>query len=189
MKSRRLFIALPVADSRVTEPLGNAYRSLDKFGNIVKTVNPVNLHITMKFLGDVDEGKCLRMMNEFNTFNGQEKISYILKGAGCFPNLSSPSVIWLGIECDLQKMSDFFSRVEDFCVSFGFEKETRRFIPHLTIARIKRGKESPSGLQDFLKSNKERVYGASVFDRLVLFESKLDKTGPEYISLAEVSLV
>lgn len=189
MAGRRLFIALPADDSRVAEPLSSIYRGLEKYGNLLKTVSPVNLHITMKFLGDVDEDKSLKVINDFNLIEGYGKINYTLKGLGCFPSLSAPSVIWGGIDCDMEKMSDLFSRVEEFGSSFGFGKETRRFTPHLTMARVRRGKDVPPGLKDFIRGNKDKVYGESVFDRLVLFESKLDKTGPEYFSLAEVRLI
>jgi 2'-5' RNA ligase len=171
------------------EPLNSIYRGLDKYANILKTVSPLNLHITMKFLGDVDEDKCLKMINAFNILEGFERIDYTLKGLGCFPSLSAPSVIWAGIECDMKKISDVFSKAEEFCSSFGFEKETRRFVPHLTIARVRRGKDVPAGIKEFIKSNKEKVYGESVFNRLVLFESRLDKSGPEYTNLTEVGFI
>lgn len=189
MKSRRLFIALPVDDCELTEPLSGIFRDLDKYDGILKTVSNINLHITMKFLGDVDEENISRMLESFSSLEGSGRIEYTLSGIGCFPSLSAPSVIWAGIECDMKKISGLFSLVEEFCGSFGFEKETRRFTPHLTVARVRRGKDAPSGLKDFIRKNKERVYGESVFDRLVLFESKLDKTGPEYTNLAEVRLI
>ncbi len=189
MTGRRLFIALPVADRLAAEHSGSIYRALDKYNNILKTVTPVNLHITMKFLGDVDEDTGAKMIELFSSLEAPGRINYILKGLGCFPSISSPSVIWGGIECDMKKMSDLFSRIEEFCATFGFNKETRRFVPHLTFARVRRGKDVPSVLKDFIRSSKEQVYGESVFDRLVRFESRLDKSGPEYISLAEVRFI
>jgi len=188
VKNRRLFIALPVDDRALIKPLGSIYSDLNKYSSILKSVSIENLHITMKFLGDVDEDKMLKMADLFSSLENPGSIEYTIKGAGCFPSLSAPSVIWAGIQCDMGIMSKLYSLVEDFCESFGFERETRRFIPHLTVARVRRGKDIPPGLKEFIKSNKERVYGTSVFNRLVLFESKLDKTGPEYISLAEVRL-
>ncbi len=186
MADRRLFIALPVDDRRVTEPLNRIYRDLDRYSNILKTVSPVNLHITMKFLGNVNEEKCRKVINDWNLIEGYGKIDYTLKGLGCFPSLSAPSVIWGGIDCDMKKMSDLFSMIEELCSSSGFERETRRFTPHLTMARVRRGKDVPPGLKEFIKSNKDIIFGESVFDRLVLFESMLNRTGPEYINLAEV---
>lgn len=188
VNNRRLFIALPVDDCAVKDFTGSIFSDLEKYAGILKTVGTINLHITMKFLGDVAEENISRMVESFSSLEGSGSIEYTLSGIGCFPSLTSPSVIWAGIECDMKKMSGLFSMVEKFCASFGFDKETRRFTPHLTVARVRRGKDVPSGLKDFIKNNKERVYGESVFNRLVLFESKLDKTGPEYISLAEVSL-
>ena len=188
LKTVRLFIALPVDDSAVLNYLFDIYRGLDKYSSILKTVDSGNLHITMKFLGDVAEDKYSKMIDSFSSLEGSVRINYSLKGIGCFPSLSSPSVIWTGIECDIKKMSELFLKVEGFCSSFGFEKDTRMFTPHLTMARVRRGKDVPSGLKDFIRSNKERFYGESVFNRLVFFKSKLDKEGPEYIKIAEVKL-
>ncbi len=187
-KFRRLFIALPVDNPKAIEALKDIYTGLDRYRSLLKTVNPLNLHITMKFLGNVDEDKSAEIISSFNSpdFNG--KIDYCLKGIGAFPSAAAPSVIWGGIDCEMEKISDLFSRVENFCLSHGFEKETRRFSPHLTIARVKRGREIPDGLKDFIRSNRERIYAKSVFNRIVLFESKLDKEGPEYIKIAEVKL-
>lgn len=89
MADRRLFIALPVDDRRVTEPLNRIYRDLDRYSNILKTVSPVNLHITMKFLGNVNEEKCRKVINDFNLIEGYGKIDYTLKGLGCFLSLGS----------------------------------------------------------------------------------------------------
>lgn len=188
-KTSRLFIALPIDESRVAESLGDIYRDLGRYGSILKTVSPANLHITMKFLGDVGEDKSSEMIGSFSSLGGDSRIEYTVKGLGCFPGLSAPSVIWTGIQCDMKKMSDLFLKVEEFCSSFGFEKETRRFTPHLTMARVKRGRDAPAGLKDFIKSNKDKVYCDAVFDRLVLFESRLDSKGPEYTAKAEVKLI
>lgn len=189
VKTSRLFIALPVDGSSVTESLGDIYRDLCKYGSILKAVSPENLHITMKFLGDVDEGKSSEMIKLFSSLEGNGRISYTLKGIGCFPSISAPSVIWAGVHCDMKKMSDLFVKVEEFCSSFGFEKDTRRFTPHLTMARVKRGRDVPAGLKDFIRNSRERAFADAVFDRLVLFESKLDSTGPEYTARAEVKLL
>ena len=185
---KRLFIALPVDDEAALKSLSTFYSGLDRFGRELKTVERGNLHITLKFLGNVDGTKSLEIAGSFPSLAKREKISYILKGVGCFPSISSPSVIWAGVECDMLKMSSLFGDVESFCSSHGFEREKRKFIPHLTIARVRREKSISPGLKSCIKSFSEHLFAESVFDRLVLFESLLKKDGPEYEKLSEVIL-
>lgn len=188
-KSSRLFIALPVGHGDFPDTLKVIYHGLDRYGSILKKVEPVNLHITMKFLGEVDAHRCGKIIESFGSLQGSEKIRFTLKGIGAFPSAASPSVIWAGIDCDMKKITALFTRVEDLCSSLGFEREARRFTPHLTMARIRRGKDVPDGLKDFIRSSRDKIFGEAVFDRLVLFESKLDSKGPEYIIKSEVELI
>ena len=132
MKSRRLFIALPVDDRAVKEFIGSIYSDLDKYRSILKTVSQDNLHITMKFLGEVDEEKTAKITEAIRSLETSGNIEYTLKGIGCFPSITAPSVIWSGIDCDIKKMSGLFSQIEEFCSSLGFNKETRSFTPHLS---------------------------------------------------------
>jgi len=187
--SRRLFIALPVDGEKVAEALKGIYGEFDRYGRILKTVPQTNLHITMKFLGNADENRYQGLIEGFNSFEKVNCINFVLKGLGCFPYISSPSVIWGGIECDMKKISDLFLNVEELCSGLGFEKETRRFIPHLTLARVKRGRDVPGGLKDLITGSRDKVYAESVFDRLVLFESQLEKEGPQYFNRAEIKLL
>lgn len=186
--SRRLFIALPVQDCSVAHKLTGLYSDLGKFSSLLKMVTLSDIHITMKFLGSVDEERSSEIINSFNSLEGPGRLSYNLKGIGCFPSLSALSVIWCGIDCDMKKLSELFMKVESFCESLGFSRETRRFTPHLTLARVRRGRDVPSALKRYVRDNRETLYAESVFDRLVLFESKLDKDGPEYIERAVVKL-
>ncbi len=188
-KTSRLFIALPVDHGDFTDTLNEIYRSLDRYGNLLKKVEPVNLHITMKFLGEVETDMCRKIIESFGSLQGLERIRFTLKGIGAFPSVASPSVIWGGVDCDMKKISGLFQKVEDLCSSLEFEREARRFSPHLTLARIRRGKDVPEGLKDFIRSSREKIFGEAVFDRLVLFESKLDSNGPEYIIKSEVKLI
>jgi len=185
---KRLFIALPVDDEAAVKSLSTFYSGLDRFGRELKTVERGNLHITLKFLGNVDGTKALEIARSFPSLAKREKIPYALKGAGCFPSISSPSVIWAGVECDMSKMAELFGDVESFCSSYGFEREKREFIPHLTIARVKRERNISPGLKSCIKSFGEHLFAETVFDRVVLFESHLKKEGPEYEKLSEVIL-
>jgi len=185
---KRLFIALPVEDTAAVKSLSSFYSGLDRFSREVKTVDRKNLHITLKFLGNVDENKSSEIAEAFSSVTKREKIPYVLKGAGCFPSISSPSVIWTGIECDMTGMTALFEDVESFCASYGFESEKRRFTPHLTVARVRREKHASDGLKSCIKSFREEIFAESVFDRLILFESHLKKEGPEYEKISEVIL-
>lgn len=148
----------------------------------VKWVSQENLHITLKFLGDVNskevpeiERKAKESASRINPF---EINIEMLSG---FPNPGFPKVIWLGSNSPpeeiFQLQKDLESRLEDL----GFEKENRDYVPHVTLGRTKdENKAKIEQMGSKLKSHDlEDNWSVSV-DRLTLMESTLKSHGPEY---------
>ena len=185
---RRLFIALPVNDERALQPLKPATAHLDRFGTILKIVPPENFHITVKFLGPVEPETAELLASEFRVLTGLKKVGYRIDGIGAFPSAGNPSVIWAGINCDEQALGMILQAVEQFTSGYGFVPEKRKFSPHLTLARIKKEKKAPADLKNFLKRGQTFSGELHEFRELVLFESFLKKTGPEYKKISVITL-
>jgi RNA 2',3'-cyclic 3'-phosphodiesterase len=185
---RRLFIALPVDDESAVMSLDKTLSSLKKFDSMLKIVQPGNYHITVKFLGQVEETMAELLIKEFSFSAGLNKTGYRIEGIGAFPSQEKPSVIWAGLKCNEEQIKKIFQEIEKFTIKHGFPPEKRNFSPHLTLARVRKEKKVPQQLKDFIKQEKETVFAASVFKELVLYESILKRTGPEYIKIAVINL-
>lgn len=181
---KRMFIALPLA----VPEIDGVRDELEKSGRCLKVVRDNNYHITLKFLGDTDHGRCDGLVSALDVSPGPQRVECVIKGLGCFPGLANPSVIWAGMEYDSMLMNKIFLFAEKAAVTAGFPPEQRKFNPHLTLARVRRGSAVPSGLKDYIRSSRETVYAKCVIDRVVLFESVLKKNGPEYTVYKEWKL-
>lgn len=183
----RIFIALPVDDPE--KRLGAVHEALDRNERVLKTVAPENYHITLKFLGAMDPAAFTRLHDNFaRLVPPVPPVSYSLKGLGAFPDPRRARVIWCGIEADGKSIALLFDAIEELCGRHGFPRETRSFTPHLTLARARRDARIPAGLANFLNDSRDTLYGASRFDRIVLYTSDLTEDGPVYTAVSQVLL-
>jgi len=184
----RLFIALEI-ERGVLEGLAPVFDLLSRQSSILKAVPPDNCHITLKFLGECRAGLADDIIREFDTIQHPEgAISYKLRGLGAFPDLTRASVLWCGVETEGDLLADLFSGVESFAGRFGFSREKRKFFPHLTLARVKKGMGLTSLVADYFKERSEIEFAASSFTRLSLFASMLTPRGSVYRVLKDIHL-
>jgi 2'-5' RNA ligase len=185
---RRLFIALPVDDPNALDSLKNEIQYLEKFRPVLKIVPEDNFHITIKFLGQVEQDKADTLIESFRSLTGLKKTEYRVEGTGAFPSPGNPSVIWAGMKCDNTNLDDIVKKVEQFASENGFPPEKKKFSPHLTLARTRREKKIPQELKEHISKGSSIVSGLSAFNELVLYESILKKNGPEYKKISVVQL-
>jgi 2'-5' RNA ligase len=182
----RLFIAMPLP-SHIEESLGKAIFVLKQKGAKVKWVAPKNIHLTLKFLGDVDEDKVPDISRAIEKVAGKYgKIEGTVDRLGAFPGVNRPRVIWSGLSGQTETLARIASDVENEMAALGFEKENRPFKSHLTLGRVKDSFKS-GDLAEAVKSY-EFVPEPVVFDRIVLFKSTLTPRGPIYDRLFEAGL-
>jgi len=156
-------------------------------GADVKLVEPENIHITLKFLGDTEEElideiediikKSIEKINPFNVK---------LKSSGVFPNQNYIKVIWIGVE-NTENLGKISSNINEGISKFGFEKEKRRFSAHLTIGRVKSAKNKERLLQ-IIKEYSDVEFGNIDVKFIELKKSELTSKGPFYTTLKEVKL-
>ncbi len=170
----RAFIAIEVPYFKSIEKLQSAIEG--KF----KAVEPENIHLTLKFLGEIREGD----VDKIASFVGSckpEKFTMRLKGIGFFPNENYIKVVWIGVE-DGKIVSDVMKCIDSRLTTMGFKKE-RSYVPHITVARVK-GRIDMDKLQPF----KNMVFGDVDVDKIKIKKSTLTQDGPIYEDVAVISL-
>jgi 2'-5' RNA ligase len=170
----RLFVAVEVPDL-IKEMMGGLEAELPEDG--LKKVDVKSMHITLKFLGEVDEGKVGEVKEalggvEFAPFRVQ------VKGVGVFPKEEYIKVVWAGTES--AELRELAAKVEGALAPM-FAKEERGFSGHLTLARVKKKIE----IKEFLGKHREELFGGFAVGRFLLMRSVLQKGGPEYSVVGE----
>ena len=134
----RLFVAvtLPAEAREAIARLIHALRAATLTG--VRLVDPDGVHLTLKFLGNVDSSRVSVLTDALDAAGeGAAPFALQLGGVGVFPNPRSPRVLWAGVLGDTESLTALASRVDDTCSTLGFSRERRPFSPHLTLARVR----------------------------------------------------
>ena len=182
----RTFLALHIPDS-VRKDLREFEARLQRFDADVKWVRPEALHITLKFLGDVESGRIPEVGDAVDrAVSGKRAFDLSLEGTGCFPNLKRPAVLWIGVKEGAKEATDLASAAESALLELGFEREKRPFSPHLTMGRIR----SPRNVTQMMKAAAEAGFASAPFriDSVHLMKSDLQYTGAVYTSLRSLKL-
>ena len=144
---------------------------------------PENIHLTVKFFGNVAQHRiarisdaATRVVKQFGRFEIQ------IGNTGAFPKASQPRVLWIGIADQTGELSRLQQLFEKECAAEGFEKETRDFSPHLTIARLRR----PEGAKALAETNQKLAFESInvQVNELVVFRSEPSSKGSRYTALA-----
>ena len=198
----RAFLAVELSQSLRTE-LATVQQELKRSleekmqgGTRISWAQPASIHLTLKFLGDMDEQVIdpLRAALE-ETIGSQVAVTVPLERLGAFPFPQAPRVLWVGpLEkwekgTDAKRVAEIHDAIEQVCEGLHFLRETRPFSPHLTLARIKMGERhvgaalAKSGMLDF-----PVVVGSFAIESVVLMQSELKPTGSVYTKLWDVRL-
>ncbi|MCX5863117.1 MAG: RNA 2',3'-cyclic phosphodiesterase [Desulfomonile sp.] len=178
----RTFVAIELSDS-VKVFLGEISTELKKTGGDVKWVTPDNIHLTLKFLGNVGLDAITLIQSELvKMFSGQEPFELQVRGVGVFPSLRKPRVIWVGVHDKLDKLHPLAERLETSLAPLGFKSEPRPFRAHLTLGRL-RSSETIKGLVEAIRKSETILGPIFSADHAVLFKSELKPNGAEYYPL------
>jgi 2'-5' RNA ligase len=191
MKSKsnliRTFIAVELSPAIILE-IAKLQKEFTKSGLDVKWVKPENVHLTLKFLGDIST-PATKMVGYamVRAIKHQKPFSLDLNGMGCFPHIRRPRVIWIGISGQTDILYDIHARLDENLDKLGFPKEARTFKAHLTLARVKR-KLDRTGLAEALTKGTHFKHHQLMVNEIVLFKSQLRPTGAVYTKLMHVPL-
>src|SRR5512135_2600774 len=172
----RAFIALELSDE-IKKQLASAQQTLRECGARFTFVEPMNIHVTAKFLGEVKERELPEIAAALQTIVA---IPYqITAGKVTVNNPRRPHTVWCTIK-DSGESEKIFQRIEDVLEPLGFPRETRPFTPHATIARVK---SSDQSLFATLSTLDKTSYGSCSIHGITLKKSTLLPSGPVYENL------
>jgi len=186
-KSIRSFIAIGL-DRENQDRLANIQDKLKECGARVRWVKPGNIHLTLKFLGNISSTKVDKIINLLpELYNDTSPFDFTITHLGAFPKISRPNVIWAGVEHNADKLTALASTLEHAMVSLGFPKERKKFSPHITIGRVKQFKNL-TPLSEGLQTLQIRPPLQQKSIIITLYESTLTGQGPVYTALKHLSL-
>ena len=186
--SLRLFIALPLPDS-VKEALGALIAEFGSHPAPVKWLNPANIHMTLRFLGDTPASRITDLSTMLNeTGSHHSTVTTSINSLGAFPNLKRARLLWAGVQEDdsVIRLKQLAAEIERGVQQLGFEPESKAFRPHLTIGRVKQ-RGSIRELAPTIEQYQLAPIPLSLTE-LVLFQSTLTPRGPIYKRLHSVAL-
>lgn len=164
----------PELRSRLLE-LQEGLRSL---GCDLKLVEPENIHVTLRFLGEVSRGLVEEAAKALSKLRA-EPFNMLLRGLGAFPSPSRPRVVWVGVAEGAAELSALHRQVEELLRPIGFGPEREEFVPHITLARV-RGARGLQRLASFVRENSEVEVGLMRVEEVKLKRSVLTPSGPVY---------
>jgi 2'-5' RNA ligase len=181
----RAFIALAIPEE-ARQRLVQLQSDLRASRADVKWVEPENLHVTLKFLGEISEEErqaVEHMLRRIATATAPFPLG--LSGVGAFPSLGAPRVIWVGLGEGSEAAAHLAQMIEREGASIPIPKEDRPFSAHLTLGRVR----SPRGRQELvgrLRQSRWQPPSAWQVNAVRLYQSVLGSGGPQYTVLAEV---
>jgi 2'-5' RNA ligase len=183
----RSFIAVELPDE-VLSALSRVQGHLKSYGFRTKWVRPANIHITLKFLGDIDTGTIDAISSAMaSAAEGCAPMSLAAKGIGVFPNIKRPRVLWAGLTGEANRLMDLQRKLDDRLSDIGFAKERRSFKGHLTLGRFKARVNSAEMLRA-LTEFEDFETPSFMARELILFKSELRPSGAVYAKLEGISL-
>jgi 2'-5' RNA ligase len=180
----RTFIAVELSEA-VRRALGRVRDRVSIRDRAVRWVRPASIHLTLKFLGEIDLGSVPAVSEGLeHAALTVEPFSFAVRGFGCFPHARNPRVFWAAVEPSDEGLAVLNGNIEREMAKLGFKREKRAFKPHLTLARIK----GPTGSFPLEDLGGEDVIAEQDVDEVILFQSELKPSGAVYVPLATVPL-
>lgn len=175
----RLFVGLPLPDGVIAR-LQIMCNGLPG----AKWVEPANMHLTLRFIGEVDEKSAEEIDDRLSRIDAPA-FDMELRGLGTFGQGHKTRVLWAGV-APSNDLNHLQSKVESAVVRAGQPPEQRKFTPHVTLAKFSR--PHPPRIQTFVEGNNLFQAGPFRIDQFTLFESQLGKSGAIYMPAAEYEL-
>jgi 2'-5' RNA ligase len=187
MSSIRSFIAIELPQE-IIETVASLQDRLRKYGLNIRWMRPKNMHLTLKFLGNISEEDIAPITSILKTaVDTGEPFHLKGQGLGIFPGISRPRVVWLGVAGEVETLKQYQLRIEESVEKVGFQKENRPFRAHLTLGRIKENLDKRI-LLELIEQCGNFESDSFTVSSIILFRSDLQPNGPIYTKLAEAPL-
>jgi 2'-5' RNA ligase len=188
MSRIRTFLAVEVP-AGLRQKAADVIRFLGRHQEGIKWVDPQNIHVTVKFLGDVEDAEIYEVCQvTAKAIADLQPFRVACHGVGAFPNAQRPRTVWLGIDDSARQFEQLHRRVDDALAGLRFPREVRRYQPHLTLGRVRHGKRPPTELTARIHEQSAVDLGEIDVEELVVFSSELTPDGPVYTALSHAPL-
>lgn len=190
----RLFVAVGLDDAR-RRAVGGLAADLARrlasrgVGRSARWVEPANLHLTVRFIGEVGDEQAARIQEAVRRRFATPAFDLGLGGLGVFPPVGPPRVLWVGVTEGEDSLAALHEEVEARLEALGEPRETRPFSAHLTLARFKEPDRRLGEVVRAILRDIPAEVGACRIDRVTLYESRLAPTGPTYTPLVYAALI
>jgi len=178
----RAFIAIELPQ-QIKDCLSKLQSKLKSANADVKWVDPQNIHLTLKFLGEINDEQLTRISEALETVaNGMQQFPVRLSVLGAFPKIDYPRVIWVGIDKGDSQIKDIAEELDKKIEKIGIPKEDKEFSSHITIGRLKSASNRTNLVQDLI-SLENKLGGENLeflVAKITLFKSTLVPLGPIY---------
>jgi len=193
----RTFIALDL-DDEVRQRILRFKQEVSEFAPKARWIDEGSLHVTLKFIGEIADSK----VKEIEAALGSVKAAWFkikFGGTGFFPTARSARVFWIGIGAE-PALANLATKVEHSLARLGIPKESRKFSPHLTLARTRGGSGAPGWrkadkpnrqfavLQQHLEKSQAVEFGTMTAREFFLYRSQLSSKGSRYTKIARFGL-
>ena len=182
----RAFIAVDITPATI-DKISTALEPLKSRLNGLRWVTPSNIHLTLKFLGNVDEKKISAIGEALaDTLHPFQRFTINAKGLGVFPSIKKPRVLWVGL--DGNELTTLAAAVDSALAPLGFSRDEKIFTPHLTVGRWRQTERFDAEFEQELRNWRHYEFGATLVNEVILFESVLQPAGAIYHRLKVVTL-
>jgi 2'-5' RNA ligase len=189
MRHIRSFIAIPLA-ADVNRNATRMLQRLSQSGDGIKWVPTDNLHLTLKFLGDVNNTEVPGVCSVIHQIcQNYPPFQLHFRGTGGFPSIDRPRILYAGVDDASGALTEIVTQLETSLAELGFKQEPRDYTPHLTLGRTRSGSQrANSDVVDQLAREDKTELGSMLVQSVQLFASFLDKSGPTYQVMDTIQL-
>lgn len=185
---KRLFLGvnLSLATTRkIADVVARMQRVVDDRELRVAWIPPDNLHVTIKFLGWARAEVLPAIRDKAEEWTRTRKgFELAARGVGAFPDERHARILWVGVQDPSGALGRLVTDIEGAMAELGFERETRAYHPHVTIGRVKDGRDA----EELLARHAQTDFGSSLVREVVIYESIMKAKGSEYVALHRLPL-
>jgi RNA 2',3'-cyclic 3'-phosphodiesterase len=183
----RSFVAFNLP-SDIIDHASGLQSDLKARGLKLRWVRPRNIHLTLKFLGDISQAMIADVGDALGrACRGTAPLALTVQGMGVFPSIKRARVLWIGLGGQVEALQFLYSRIEEELAELGLAREKRGFKAHLTLARMK-GPVAPGDLSAAMEATGNYEPRPFRVRRLILYKSDLRPQGAVYTPLVEIDL-
>jgi RNA 2',3'-cyclic 3'-phosphodiesterase len=183
----RTFVSIEIPDD-IKKKISDLIEKAKLHLTPIKWVENKNLHVTLKFIGQVEDDKIMSIIDCVkDSIKGTRPFSLSFAGMGLFPDAKHPNVLWVGIDKGSDKAKELSEKIECRITKEGYRGEEKDFTAHLTIGRIKE-KIDIESLSKFVQKNGNVDLGSFKVGHISIMKSTLREAGPIYDEIEKITL-